>query len=129
MHPRTLGLARLLLSHGFSVDTIYIDSINKEEEADFVWLKEHAPELVLSATIQVQKRIAKRGRDKKVLALGQKAAWFEDTPWFVNLVSGGNLYGYPGIRELAELMMDAFLQPKDTRDIVPRKGWGCESCL
>ncbi len=129
VHPRTLGLARLLLSHGFAVDTIYIDSINKEEEADFAWLKEHAPELVLSATIQVQKRIAKRGRDKKVLALGQKAAWFEDTPWFVNLVSGGNLYGYPGIRELAELMMDAFLQPKDTRDIVPRKGWGCESCL
>ncbi|MCI5857101.1 MAG: nitrogenase [Agathobacter sp.] len=129
VHPRPLGLARLLLSHGFFVDTIYIDTVSKEEEADFIWLKEHVPELKLSATIQVSKRIAVRGRNKKVLAIGQKAAWFEDTPWFVNMVSGGNLYGYSGICEMTNLMTDAFLNPKDTKDIVPRKGWGCDSCL
>ena len=119
----------MLLSHGFFVDTIYIDTVSKEEEADFIWLKEHVPELKLSATIQVSKRIAVRGRNKKVLAIGQKAAWFEDTPWFVNMVSGGNLYGYSGICEMTNLMTDAFLNPKDTKDIVPRKGWGCDSCL
>ena len=129
VHPRALGLARLLIMHGFRVDKVYIDAVNREEEADFAWLRDNAPDLVLSATIHVKKRVAKRGRAEKVLALGQKAAWFEDTPWFVNLVSGGNLYGYAGICKMAELMKDAFLVPKDTQDIVPRKGWGCESCI
>jgi hypothetical protein len=147
VHPRTLGLARLLLAHGFCVDRVYIDSVNREEEADFLWLKEHAPQLILSATVHVKKRVTARGRgvqsaqvpepcpsdnntdSRKVLAIGQKAAWFERTEFFVNLVSGGDLYGFSGVRRMAELMVEAFQAPKDTEDIVPRKGWGCESCI
>ena len=26
-------------------------------------------------------------------------------------------------------LQEAFLQEKDTEDLVPRKGWGCESCI
>jgi hypothetical protein len=130
VHPRTLGLARLLNTHGFHVEKIYIDAVNREEEADFLWLKEHAPQLVLSATTHVKKRVTARGQHtQKVLAIGQKAAWFEDTEYFVNLVSGGDLYGISGIRRMAELMAEAYRIPKDTEDIVPRKGWGCESCI
>ena len=129
VHPRTLGLAKLLIMHGFCVERIYIDGINREEEAEFHWLKEHAPDLILSATIHVNKRVCARGCGEKVLAIGQKAAWFEDTPWFVNMVSGAGLYGYSGIQRMAELMVEAYRTPKDTKDIAPRKGWGCESCL
>jgi hypothetical protein len=161
VHPRTLGLARLLIEHGFCVDKIYIDSVNRGEEADFLWLKQHAPHLTLSSTNHVRKRVAKRGVNRrsagsfegeschtahnpvcpgqsaadfapergKVLAIGQKAAWFEQTEWFVNLVSGGSLYGFSGIRRMAELMAEAYVSPKDTEDIVPRKGWGCSSCI
>ena len=28
-----------------------------------------------------------------------------------------------------ELMTEAFLEEKDTEDLVVRKGWGCESCI
>jgi hypothetical protein len=130
VHPRTLGLARLLLAHGFCVDKVYIDAVNREEEADFLWLKKHAPQLILSATVHVKKRVTARGRGaQSVLAIGQKAAWFERTEYFVNLVSGGDLYGFSGVRRMAELMVEAFQTPKDTEDIVPRKGWGCESCI
>lgn len=129
VHPRTLGFAKLLLQHGFCVEKIYMDAANGEEEAEFLWLKEHAPKLILSATIHPGKRVTPRGRQQKVLAIGQKAAWFEDTPWFVNVVSGGNLYGYSGVCQMAELMQEAFENKKDTKDIVPRKGWGCESCV
>jgi hypothetical protein len=130
VHPRTLGLARLLITHGFCVEKIYIDAINREEEADFLWLKEHAPHLTLSATTHVKKRVTARGQHtQKLLAIGQKAAWFEGTEYFVNLVSGGDLYGFSGIRRMAELMVEAYRVPKDTEDIVPRKGWGCESCI
>lgn len=128
-HPRPLGLARLLISRGFAVSTVYLDIISPEEEADFLWLKEHAPELRIGATMHVLRRVLPRGGQGKVLAIGQKAAWFRNTGHFVNIVQGAGLWGYDGIRRMAELMRDAFEHEKDTEDIVPRKGLGCESCI
>ena len=128
-HPRPLGLARLLLTHGFCVKTVYLDSISPEEKEDFLWLQEHTPELELIATIQVGMRVLPRGGGEEVLAIGQKAAYFSKSRHFVNLVQGEGLYGFDGIRRTAELMMDAYLNEKDTRKLVVQKGWGCECCL
>ena len=128
-HPRTLGLAKLLLTHGFCVKAIYLDGISPEEKEDFLWLQEHAPELELIATIQVKMRVLPRGGEEKVLAIGQKAAYFSRSRHFVNLVQGEGLYGFDGIRRTAELMMDAYLNEKDTERLVIQKGWGCECCL
>ena len=128
-HPRPLGLAKLLLTHGFRVIRIYLDSISPEEKAEFEWLKEHAPDLQLIATIQVKMRVLPRTSDEKILAIGQKAAWFTGSPYFVNMVQGDGLYGFDGIRRTAELMAEAFTEEKDTEDLVVRKGWGCESCI
>lgn len=129
VHPRPLGLAKLLLEHGFSVKRVHLDAVSKEEQAEFDWLKEHAPELELTPTIQPEGRVWKRGSEGKVLAIGQKAAWFSATPCFVNMVQGGGLWGFDGIRRMAAMMKEAFLVEKDTEDLVPRKGLGCESCV
>ncbi len=128
-HPRPLGLAKLLLTHGFCVKSVYLDGISPEEEADFIWLKEHEPELLLIATIQVKMRVLKRGGSSEVLAVGQKAAYFSRSRHFVNLVQGEGLYGFDGIKRTAELMMDAYMNEKDTQKLVVQKGWGCECCL
>ena len=128
-HPRPLGLAKLLLTHGFCVKAIYLDGISPEEKEDFLWLQEHAPELELIATIQVKMRVLPRGGEEKVLAIGQKAAYFSRSRHFVNLVQGEGLYGFDGIRRTAELMMDAYRNEKDTERLVIQKGWGCECCL
>ena len=128
-HPRPLGLAKLLLTHGFCVKAVYLDSISPEEKADFFWLQEHAPELELIATIQVKMRVLPRGASGEVLAIGQKAAYFGRSRHFVNLVQGEGLYGFDGIRRTAELMMDAYLNEKDTEKLVVQKGWGSECCL
>ena len=128
-HPRPLGLAKLLLMHGFRVKAVYLDAISPEEEADFYWLQEHAPELELIATIQVKMRVLPRGGEEEVLAIGQKAAYFSRSRHFVNLVQGEGLHGFDGIRRTAELMMDAYRVEKDTEKLVIQKGWGCECCL
>ena len=128
-HPRPLGLAKLLLTHGFCVKAIYLDGISPEEKKDFLWLQEHASELELIATIQVKMRVLPRGGEEKVLAIGQKAAYFSRSRHFVNLVQGEGLYGFDGIRRTAELMMDAYRNEKDTERLVIQKGWGCECCL
>ena len=128
-HPRPLGLAKLLLEHGFHVTTVYLDSISPEEKPAFDWLKLHHPDLELRATIQTKMRVLPRGTEGKVLAIGQKAAWFSGSRNFVNMVQGGGLWGFDGIRGTMELMTEAFLEEKDPEDFIVRKGWGFESCI
>ena len=128
-HPRPLGLAKLLLIHGFNVKAVYLDGISPEEKDAFDWLQECAPELELIATIQVKMRVLPRGGEEEVLAIGQKAAYFSRSCHFVNLVQGEGLYGFDGIRRTAELMMEAYREEKDTEQLVVQKGWGCECCL
>ena len=67
--------------------------------------------------------------ENKILAIGQKAAWFTGTEYFVNMIEGGGLYGYSGIEKFLRLMEEAYNEPKDTRDIIPRKGIGCASLV
>ena len=65
----------------------------------------------------------------KILAIGQKAAYFAGTEYFVNLVEGGGFWGYEAIIRLAELMCEAFETPKDTKALIQIKGMGCGSCV
>jgi len=129
LHPRPLGLARLLLEHGFHVISVYLDSVSGEEEEDEQWLRNHFPEVDFLPTIDPKMRLTPRTFDPPVLALGQKAAWFTGSRHFVNLVEGGGLYGFDGILRMVELMEEAFLEEKDTEKLVVQKGWGCDCCL
>ena len=129
LHPRPLGLARLLLEHGLNVQEVYLDVVSAEDADSLVWLKEHAPHVQLSSIVLPELRVATRTRARTMLALGPKAAWFTGTDRFVNIVEGGGLWGFAGIRTLARLMREAWESPKDTRSIVPRKGLGCVSCI
>ena len=121
-------VAKLLLTHGFSVTRIYLDAVNPEEKDTFEWLKEQYPELEYEPTIRPEMRMKPRN-ESDVLAIGQKAAWFTGTRHFVNLVEGAGLYGFDGIRRTAELMTEAWQEEKDPEDLIIRKGWGCESCI
>ena len=126
--PKPLSLARFLLDNGINVKTVYLDGIDGSEEEDFGYLKTNYPDLILHSTIHVSDRRPVRS-SKKVLAVGQKAAWFEGTEYFVNMIEGGGFYGFEGIAEFIRQMEDAFVNAKDLRDIVPRKGLGCRSCI
>lgn len=126
---RILSFTRMLLEHGFHVTEIYADVFLKEEEEDFRWIKENYPDIIVSATNRPKMRCLSREREEKILAIGQKAAYFAGTDHFVNVVEGGGLYGYEGIVQIAELMKDAFQNKKDRKQIIQRKGYGCESCI
>ena len=130
---RPLGLCRLLASHGFQVKEVYLDRFNDSEQEDHKWLREHLPSLMVCSTIQPEGRVLhgeglSTGREH-YLAIGPKAAWYNETPHFVNMVYDGGLWGYSGIRKLAADMCDAYLHGKDTRELVPRKGLGCDCIL
>lgn len=122
---RPLGLARLLLEHSFSVVRVYADSFSGEEAEDFRWLALHAPTLDLYPTVQFKMRVLDRTTDRPMVAIGQKAAYFTGSSHFVNIVSGGGMYGFDGIVRLAALLTDAYRREKDTRSLIQVKGWGC----
>ena len=130
---RPLGFARLLLERGFNVKEVYLDAVNPEEEDDFLWLRENHGEILLCSTIHTEGRLLHAGaidpEHSGYLAVGPKAAWFCGTEHFVNLVDFGGMWGFSGIRKMAALMEDAYKNAKNTRDLVPRKGLGCESIL
>ena len=77
--------------------------------------------------MHVKMRFVKRHTDKKILALGQKAAYFTGSNNFVNIVEGGGMYGFSGIIKLCDLMIDAFLNEKDMKKLIQFKGLGCEN--
>ena len=73
------------------------------------------PDLLLCSTLNVKMRFVKsidmadkEPNDGKILAIGQKAAYFAGTDNFVNIVQGGGMYGFDGIVRLAGLMDEAF---------------------
>ena len=136
-HSRPLGIARLLIEHGIRVECVLLDMILDEEQEAFTWLQMHCPDLMLFATVHPQMARFGRGRDilqdrpdvftGGIIAIGQKAAWFCQTGHFVNMIEGGGLWGYQGIRELCGLVEEASEQMLDYREIIPRKGMGWPS--
>ena len=140
--PRPLGLARFLLDNGFNVKKVYVDGIPAADKPSFDYLQEHYPDLMLHPTVHASMRFAaaentahaernetqSSGR-AQVLAIGQKAAYFENTKHFVNVVEGGGMNGYEAIVRTLGLMKEAYLEEKPMRDLVQVKGLGCEVCV
>ena len=129
--PRPVGLALLLAEHGFRVTRVYTDAMIEEERPAFERLRSLAPDLLLTATVHAKMRFAGKGVHEHgpVLAIGQKAAYFSGTRHFVNIVSGGGMYGFDGVARLAALIEDAAAHEKDTETVIQHKGLGCRSCL
>ncbi|MBR2705735.1 MAG: nitrogenase, partial [Mogibacterium sp.] len=146
--PRPLGLAKLLLSHGINVTRIYADGIPGGDRAAFDSLQKEHPDLMIYPTVHPGMRFARTanveaqgGADAfaggdgsscsgvKVIAIGQKAAAFEETDHFVNVVEGGGMTGYEAITRTCRMIREAFLEKKEMRELVQVKGLGCEVCI
>lgn len=127
-YTHVLSLTRFLIEHGFHVQRVYVDRMNTEEKEDFIWLQKHAEDLIVSSTVQPGMRLAAKEKPD-VLAIGPKAAYFNRTKHFVNCIDNGGTWGVSGMIHLADLLEEAFINEKDTKDLVVRKGLGCVSCI
>lgn len=126
--PATLSLMKLLLDYGFNVKKIYIDSIGETDTLDEIKKEYGDRDIMFYPTVNVAMRTNDRDQKEKYLALGQKAAYFTNTDYFVNEVECGGHYGFDGIKKLAENLIDAFKTKKDTSTLIQKKGLGC-NCL
>ncbi len=126
---RPFGMAKLLLQYGFNVTTVYGDIFSDEEQKDFEWLQKNRGDLELIGTIHHQMAVLPRNaavnQNGKILAIGQKAAYFTGTKYFVNIVEDGGLYGFNGICKLMDLMVQASTEEKDAQKLIVIKGLRC----
>ena len=126
--PRPLGLAKLLLDHGFNVQRVYLDAVTGEEKQTFEYLKKHHPDLLLFPTVHASMRFLAEKGPSGFLAIGQKAAHFMNTNHFVNVVEGGGMLGYQAILKTCALIQEAIREEKDMRSLIQIKGMGCCGC-
>ena len=122
------SLAKLLCEKGFNVKYI-INDVLGEDGAAFDGLKTLAPDIEIYSAVNVNMLHFPEEDHEKVVAVGQKAAHYFNTDYFVNIVQNGGYYGFTGIAEIARLIEEAANAPKDRRTLISHKGIGCESCL
>lgn len=125
---RPLSLARFLIASGFNVVRVYADGFLDEEKENFDWLRAHAPALTICSTLRPEMRRWPAPQEK-VLAIGPRAAWFEKSECFVQMVANGGLWGYGGQAALMKMMRDALDHPRDPKPVITQKGWGCRCVL
>ena len=122
------GLAELLCRHGFNVKYIINDALGEDADA-FDRLKAEHPDIEIYSAVNVNMLHFPEEEHEKVIAIGQKAAHYFATDYFVNIVQNGGYYGFTGISAIASLIEEAALAPKDRRKLISHKGIGCESCI
>lgn len=126
--PAFLSLAKLLLDEGFNVKKVYTDSISEKEIFEDIKDKYGDRDIMFYPTVNAAMRTNSRDQSEKYLALGQKAAYFTNTNYFVNEVECGGHYGFDGIKILAKNIVEAYKNKKDAYTLIQKKGLGC-NCL
>ena len=125
---RPFELAEYLVMRGINVTEIYADSVSAEDERAFWHLKEIAPQIMVYPTVHPKMCFKQNSFGKRILAIGQKAAYFTGTKHFVNIIENGGLWGYDAIIGIADEMKKAIDSEKDTQKLIQIKGWGCGCC-
>jgi hypothetical protein len=126
---RVFNLARLFEEHGISVSTLYVEGCATDDLDDFKWLQKYRPNLKLQCPSNPSSLFKhKEGKvNSSIIAIGQKAAFYDSTDHFVNLIEGSGYQGFDGLSHLLSDVKDAFYNVKDTQSIISVKAWGC-SC-
>ncbi|MCH3962623.1 MAG: hypothetical protein LKF53_01465 [Solobacterium sp.] len=121
-----LSLALFLTQHGFAVESVFIESFTEKEEV-FLKLQKIAPDLKIYSADNWNMRIMDREHAGMIIGIGQKAAYFNNTDHFVNMIESAGMYGYLGIQHLFHLIKEAYQTASDMPSLIQHKGWGCRA--
>ncbi|RKJ50756.1 hypothetical protein D7Y05_06250 [bacterium 1XD42-54] len=103
---RPFSMAKLLMEAGFAISRIYTDACASYEEEAFEWLKSRGVDVVVP-NLYVKGRSWDEKEQTDVICIGFEAAYLEQSPYVVTLAADGELWGFEGIRLLAERLRAA----------------------
>ena len=119
-----LGLALFLMNHGFQVESVFLENFTEREEV-FDALQQKKPDLKVYSSTNWNMRMMDRNHPGKIVGIGQKAAYYNNTPYFIDIIQSAGMYGYKGILHLMDLLEEAYRNEKDLRTLIQHKGWRC----
>lgn len=128
------SLAEFLTDTGFEVRAVVADGPADYETDIYERLMQKCPSLISVSPTDPRLREQTyrnelRGSAEKILAIGPKAAWVYDTPFFVNQIENDGAYGIAGLNSLLAKMQEAVQSPKDLEHTIVRKALGLKSCI
>ena len=118
-----LSLALFLEHHCIKVHSIFLDVLQEDENLLKQLIKINPKIKIYSIESCVMRQIQRESTN--IVAIGQQAAYFLNTPHFVDIIFQASMYGYKGIQYLCSLIEDAYRESKDIQTIVSHKGWRC----
>lgn len=118
------SLTLFLSERGIYVSDLFLEGTSESKEV-IEKVKALNPDLRVYNPESCLMRKHSRTHETKTLAIGQQAAYFLNTPYFVNQIFTAGMYGYEGILELLKRMEEALLKPKEIQETVGYKGWRC----
>lgn len=118
-----LSLALFLERHCIKVHSIFLDSLQEDENLLNQLIKINLKIKIYSIESCVMRQIQRDSSN--IVAIGQQAAYFLNTPHFVDIIFQASMYGYKGIQYLCSLIEDAYIESNDIQTIVSHKGWRC----
>ena len=114
-------LAKTLIEYGFRVDSVIAQKALPIDKEGYEWLKNADIDV---AIIQPQNpeviRFDKRNGD--VIAIGFDAAYITGSKHIVNLSGDQGMYGYHGVRQLMDMLIEAQNQESDLKKLIQEYG-------
>ncbi len=111
------SLARMLLSHGFSVCHIAAKECPAIDAENKRWITEHHPDVqTLNALHPDMVRFALRGTD--CICIGFDCSYMTGSTKTVNLMEDEGLFGFAGICTLMKKIRDAAVSETDLRTVI-----------
>lgn len=118
-----LSLALFLEKHDIKVHSLFLDALLEDEDT-LNQLIAYNPNIKIYSIESCAMRQMHR-ESSNIVAIGQQAAFFLNTPYFVDIIFQAGMYGYKGIRYLCTLIEEAYSDSKDIQMTVSHKGWRC----
>jgi hypothetical protein len=114
-------LARALLEYGFCVSAVMAGECSPIDRENLDWLLERAPGVDI---VQPEHHNAVRfeRRMEESLAIGMSGAYLTGSAYLLDMIDDGGLYGYHGIKTLAERMTAAAGHKADVRAVIESYG-------
>jgi nitrogenase molybdenum-iron protein alpha/beta subunit len=114
-------LARALLEYGFRVSAVVTGECSPIDRENLDWLLERAPGVDI---VQPEHHNAVRfeRRIEESLAIGLSGAYLTGSAYLLDMIDDGGLYGYHGVKTLAERMTAAVERKADLRAVIESYG-------
>lgn len=114
-------LAKALIEYGFNVKIVMTDEPKKIENSAYEFIKNHHSEIRIINAVHPD-LVKFENRDEKCLCIGFDCGYATDSDKIVDIMEDEFLFGFYGVEQLMEKMMDAYVNGGNIKEMIQEAG-------